>query len=93
MTETIRRVASMRKMAYQLRNETKYTSFNPPTYSVLDDKRDTDRASEELLNNKDYKSYCDSILKGSCNYSEAFLSSFDTENSNNKTCNRNQNNK
>ena len=43
-------------------NETKYTVFAPPTYSDLENKKDDDKASPELLNDKDYIAYCESIL-------------------------------
>ena len=61
MTETISRIASLIKREYQF-EETKYTSFDPPTYSVLDNEKDTDKASDEVLNNQAYIAYCESVL-------------------------------
>lgn len=50
------------KEVYQLQDENKYTSFDPPTYSILENKKDTDKPSEELLNKKEYIDYCESVL-------------------------------
>ena len=45
-----------------MEDETKYTCFDPPTYSVLDNEKDTDKPSEELLNDPRYIAYCKSVL-------------------------------
>ena len=62
MSETIRRIVSMPKEIYQSQDDTKYTSFDPPTYSVLDNEKDTDKPSKELRKNPVYKAYGKSVL-------------------------------
>lgn len=44
--------------------ETRFTCFDPPTYSVLDNPRDDDKPSPELLANPAYINYCRGVLGG-----------------------------
>lgn len=44
------------------RNETRYTVFDPPTYSILDSPNDDDKPSDELLQNPDYIRYGKEVL-------------------------------
>lgn len=43
-------------------DETRYTCFDPPTYSILDNGNDTDKVSDELRNDPAYKAYGKSVL-------------------------------
>lgn len=62
MSETIRQIVSMPKKIYQSQDDTKYTSFDPPTYSVLNNEKDTDKPSDELRNDPAYRAYGKSVL-------------------------------
>ena len=43
-------------------NETRYTVFDPPTYSILFSPNDDDKPSDELIQNPDYIRYGKEVL-------------------------------